>query len=84
MIAEDISLLDAKKKVGQVAEGARTLEVVYHEANKMNVSMPLVSSLYKILYSDTSSEQLIQDLLDHPNEVDVEFSYKENHYEWHK
>ena len=33
------------------------------------------------LYSDTSSEQLIQDLLDHPNEVDVEFSYKENHYE---
>ena len=81
LIAEDLSLLDAKDKVGQVAEGARTLEVVYHEANKMNVSMPLVSSLYKILYSDTSSEQLIQDLLDHPNEVDVEFSYKENHYE---
>ena len=81
LIAEDLSLLDAKDKVGQVAEGARTLEVVYHEANKMNVSMPLVSSLYKILYSDASSEQLIQDLLDHPNEVDVEFSYKENHYE---
>ena len=81
LIAADLSLLDAKDKVGQVAEGARTLEVVYHEANKMNVSMPLVSSLYKILYSDASSEQLIQDLLDHPNEVDVEFSYKENHYE---
>ena len=49
LIIEDLSLLDAKDKVGQVAEGARTLEVVYHEANKMNVSMPLVSSLYKIL-----------------------------------
>ena len=77
LIAEDLSLIAAKEKVGQVAEGARTLEVVYHEANKMNVSMPLVNSLYKILYSDSSSDQLIQDLLDHPNEVDVEFTYKE-------
>ncbi len=77
LIAEDLSLLDAKQKVGQVAEGARTLEVVYHEANKMNVSMPLVNSLYEILYKDAASNQLIQDLLDHPNEVDVEFTYKE-------
>jgi glycerol-3-phosphate dehydrogenase (NAD(P)+) len=69
-------LVDAKDKVGQVAEGARTLEVVYDEAKKMNVSMPLVNSLYKILYSDSSSDQLITDLLDHPNEVDVEFTYK--------
>ena len=77
LIAQDLSLLDAKERVGQVAEGARTLEVVYHEANKMNVSMPLVNSLYEILYKDATSNQLIQDLLDHPNEVDVEFTYKE-------
>ena len=77
LIAENLSLLEAKERVGQVAEGARTLEVVYHEARKMNVSMPLVNSLYEILYSNASSDQLIQDLLDHPNEVDVEFTYKE-------
>ena len=77
LIAMDLSLIEAKERVGQVAEGARTLEVVFHEANKMNVSMPLVNSLYKILYSDNSSDQLIQDLIDHPNEVDVEFTYKE-------
>jgi glycerol-3-phosphate dehydrogenase (NAD(P)+) len=77
LIAQDLSLLDAKQKVGQVAEGARTLKVVYLEANKMNVSMPLVNSLYEILYKDAVSNQLIQDLLDHPNEVDVEFTYKE-------
>ena len=77
LIAEDLSLFEAKERIGQVAEGAKTLEVVYHEARKMNVKMPLVSSLYEILYSDASSEQLIQDLLDHPNEVDVEFTYKE-------
>ena len=77
LIAEDLSLIAAKEKGGQVAEGARTLEVVYHETNKMNVSMPLVNSLYKILYSDSSSDQLIQDLLDHHNEVDVDFTYKD-------
>ncbi|MDA9141490.1 NAD(P)-dependent glycerol-3-phosphate dehydrogenase [Gammaproteobacteria bacterium] len=77
LIAEDLSLFEAKERIGQVAEGAKTLEVVYHEARKMNVKMPLVTSLYEILYSDASSEQLIQDLLDHPNEVDVEFTYKE-------
>ena len=77
LLAQDNSLKDAKNKVGQVAEGARTLEVVYHEANKMNVSMPLVNSLYEILYADTLSDKLIKDLLDHPNEVDVEFSYQE-------
>ena len=70
-------LINAKNKIGQVAEGARTLEVVYHEANKMNVSMPLVNSLYEILYANASSDQLIQDLLEHPNEVDVEFIYQD-------
>jgi glycerol-3-phosphate dehydrogenase len=43
----------------------------------MNVNMPIVESLYKILYEGSSSDQLIQDLLDHPNEVDVEFTYKD-------
>ena len=44
---------------------------------KMNVTMPIVESLYKILYEGSSSDELIQDLLDHPNEVDVEFTYKD-------
>ena len=43
----------------------------------MNVSMPLVNSLFKILYANASSDKLIQDLLEHPNEVDVEFTYQD-------
>ena len=77
LLGADMSLKEAKAKVGQVAEGARTLEVVFSEAKKMDVSMPMVDSLYKILYEDSSSDELIQDLLDHPNEVDVEFTYKD-------
>ena len=74
LIARDISLLEAKELVGQVAEGARTLEVVYQEAQTIQVSMPIVKSLYNILYKGVKSEQLLEDLLDHPNEVDVEFT----------
>lgn len=77
LLGADMSLKEAKAKIGQVAEGARTLEVVFLEAKKMDVSMPMVDSLYKILYKDSSSDELIQDLLDHPNEVDVEFTYKD-------
>ncbi len=77
LIAQDLSLEDAKIKVGQVAEGARTLQVVFAEAEKMGISMPMVKSLHGILFSDSPSDQLIQDLLDHPNELDVEFTYKD-------
>ena len=77
LLGSEMSLNQAKDKVGQVAEGARTLEVVFLEAKKMNVTMPIVDSLYKILYEGSSSDELIQDLLDHPNEVDVEFTYKD-------
>jgi glycerol-3-phosphate dehydrogenase (NAD(P)+) len=76
LIGQEMSLAEAKEKVGQVAEGARTLEVVFHEAQKMKVSMPMVESLYSILYQGRPSDQLLRDLLDHPNEVDVEFTYK--------
>jgi len=77
LIAQDLGLEDAKIKVGQVAEGARTLQVVFAEAEKMGISMPMVKSLHGILFSDSPSDQLIQDLLDHPNELDVEFTYKD-------
>jgi glycerol-3-phosphate dehydrogenase (NAD(P)+) len=77
LIGQGMSLIEAKIKVGQVAEGIRTLEVLHQEASTMKINMPIVESLYKILFDKISSEQLVQDLLDHPNEVDVEFTYKE-------
>ena len=77
LIGQGMSLVEAKIKVGQVVEGIRTLEVLHQEASTMKINMPIVESLYKILFDKISSEQLVQDLLDHPNEVDVEFTYKE-------
>ena len=75
LLAQDYSFTDAKNKVGQVAEGVRTLEVIRNESLKHDIKMPLVESMYNIIYKKASPESLIDDLLNNPNEVDVEFKY---------
>jgi glycerol-3-phosphate dehydrogenase (NAD(P)+) len=44
-----LSLDMAKTKVGQVAEGVRTLAVIKEESSKLNIKMPLVDSLHDII-----------------------------------
>ena len=72
-----LSLDEAKQKVGQVAEGLRTLVVIKDESSKLNIKMPLVDSLHDIIYKNSSPDTLIDDLVNNPHEVDVEFNYME-------
>ncbi len=73
-----MSLEEAKDKVGQVAEGIRTLEVIKKESSRLNIKMPLVDSLYNIIYKESSANTLIDDLVNNPHEVDVEFKHTGN------
>jgi len=68
-----LSLEESKDKVGQVAEGIRTLEVIKDESTRLNINMPLVDSLYNIIFKESSANTLINDLVNNPHEVDVEF-----------
>ena len=74
-IGSGMTLLEAKNKVGQVAEGVRTLEIVRNESSRLNIKMPLVESMYNIIYKGASPESIIDDLLNNPHEVDVEFKH---------
>jgi len=74
-IGSGMTLLEAKNKVGQVAEGLRTLEIVRNESSRLDIKMPLVESMYNIIYKKASPESIIDDLLNNPHEVDVEFKY---------
>ena len=65
----------AKEKIGQVAEGIRTLEVIKNESIELDIKMPLVESLYNIIYLDSSPDVLISDLINNTHVVDVEFTY---------
>ena len=75
-LGSGLSLEESKDKVGQVAEGIRTLEVIKDESSRLNINMPLVDSLYNIIYNESSANTLINDLVNNPHEVDVEFQSK--------
>jgi len=75
-IAQGLHLNDAKDKVGQVAEGVKTLDVIYEEARKIDLNMPLLFSLHNIIYNGAAVTSLLDDLINHPGEHDVEFVYK--------
>jgi glycerol-3-phosphate dehydrogenase (NAD(P)+) len=74
-LGKGMDLEEAKDEIGQVAEGIRTLEVIRDESLKLGISMPLVESLYKIIYSGSQPNALISDLINNPHEVDVEFKH---------
>ncbi len=74
-LGQGMNLSEAKEAIGQVAEGIRTLEVIKNESMKLDIKMPLVESLYDIIYKDSLPEALISDLVNNPHEVDVEFTY---------
>ena len=73
-LAKGDSLEEAKAAIGQVAEGVRTLEVIYEEANKNNLPMPLVNALHKIVFENANPNILMDDLISHPGHLDVEFA----------
>ena len=72
-LGKGLKLKDAKLEVGQVAEGIRTLEVIKKESLKLKLKMPLVESLYSIVNNEYDPNTLIDDLINNPHEVDVEF-----------
>ena len=77
-LGKGLNLNDSKNEVGQVAEGIRTLEVAHEEAAKYGINMPLMESLYNIIYKNSKPETLLDDLINHPHEIDVEFTHRGN------
>ena len=74
-LGKGMKIDEAKENIGQVAEGIRTLEVIKNESIELGIKMPLVESLYNIIYLESSPSALISDLDNNPHEVDVEFTY---------
>jgi glycerol-3-phosphate dehydrogenase (NAD(P)+) len=72
-LGQGMNLVDAKNEVGQVAEGIQTLEATRNESKKLKIKMPLVESMYNILNGKALPLSLIEDLVNNPSEVDVEF-----------
>ncbi|MDC0545625.1 NAD(P)-dependent glycerol-3-phosphate dehydrogenase [Gammaproteobacteria bacterium] len=72
-IGEGLSVEEAKQKIGQTIEGLKTLKVVKNISDKHDVEMPIVDSLYKIIYKGTNLDGSIQNVLGQDMIKDVEF-----------
>ncbi len=68
------SLQEAITGVGQVAEGVSTLEQVKIKADELNIYMPLVNGLYKVIYENSPLDTVIEGLMTGEQSSDVDFS----------
>lgn len=67
------SLEDAELKLGQVAEGVNTLKQVKQKADELGVYMPLVDSLYSIIFKGNAIGVLVKGMMLREQKTDVEF-----------
>ena len=72
-IGEGLSVESATDKIGQTVEGLKTLKVVKVLSDERNINMPIVDSLYKIIYKGENLNGSIQNILGEDLIMDVEF-----------
>ena len=68
------SIEEAIAEVGQVAEGVNTVKLVKLKADELNVYMPLVSGLYRIIYENQPIKNILSSLTLSEEALDVEFA----------
>ena len=73
LIGKGMTVDDAKTQIGQTIEGLKTLKVVKIISDEHKVKMPIVDSLYKIIYKGNSLDGSIQNVLGQDMIKDVEF-----------
>ena len=72
-IGEGLSVKSATDKIDQTVEGLKTLKVVKVLSDERNINMPIVDSLYKIIYKGENLNGSIQNILGEDLVKDVEF-----------
>ena len=74
LIGKGLAIDEAQKEIGQTTEGLKTLKVVWEKAKEEGIEMPIVNSLYKIIYGKESLDGSITKVLGTDQPKDVEFS----------
>lgn len=72
-IAKGMSLDEASASLGKLAEGVNTLELVYAKSRELDVYMPLVDGLHRIVFQQQGVAEVISTLMSNTEGADVEF-----------
>ena len=63
LIGQGISLEDTKKEVGMVIESIDNIEVAYELGKLHNIEMPIVETVYKVLYENLNPKEAVKNLM---------------------
>ncbi len=63
LIGQGMSLEDTKKEVGMVIESIDNIEVAYELGKINNIEMPIVETVYKVLYENLNPQEAVKDLM---------------------
>ena len=62
LIGQGMSLEDTKKEVGMVIESIDNIEVAYELGKLHNIEMPIVETVYKVLYKNLDPKEAVKNL----------------------
>tara|TARA_Y100000590_G_scaffold253706_1_gene284983 strand:+ start:11243 stop:12247 length:1005 start_codon:yes stop_codon:yes gene_type:complete len=74
LIGRGFKAHEAQKEIGQTIEGLKTLKIVWNKSRKEGLDMPIVNSLYKIIYENEPLNGSIEKVIGTDQAKDVEFS----------
>ena len=63
LIGQGMSLEDTKKEVGMVIESIDNIEVAYELAKLHNIEMPIVETVYNVLYKNLNPKEAVKELM---------------------
>ena len=63
MLGKGLKLQEVLDQMGMVVEGVRTTKAAYQLAQKYDVSMPITTALYEVLFTDKAPKQAVDELM---------------------
>ena len=71
-VATGLTVDQAQDKLGKLAEGVNTIQVVYAKKQELGVYMPLVDGVYRVLFEQASIPNVISELMLTSHQPDVD------------
>jgi glycerol-3-phosphate dehydrogenase (NAD(P)+) len=81
LIGQGVPVEEAIQQVGMVVEGINALPAVMTLAEKYNVEMPIVQSVYAIVHRGVSPRDVVQQLMSRDKKPELPPSAWDNHYQ---
>ena len=63
MIGQGYSIEETRKEIGMVIESIDNIDVAYQLSKKYNIDMPIVDSVYNILYNNLNPKDAVDMLM---------------------